>query len=380
MDSWDEFAALASLDDLVVGFATTALLVVSFLITCRIILNSFHLVPPFERRVLVDYRGGPPVVLESGLHFNCNLFLWALRPKKTSWRQFGVFPAVGRRFVVDPPQTQIHTKDLITGTVNVSVECQVTAWDAQQSIADNGCMYHRCCNAVNQWLSIQLYELEAAVCTYGFLSVYLNEAERIGNLNAALQKNGTCLSVVRVVLDQDGVSMDKRWVAQRNDINLRKQLLDEKEVVLKREAELERLQNQKEAAAAEFSISQKKRQVIADTENELLNTESETKRLMLKAERDLQLRTLDVDTERQRAKAESQMVEATTRLEADRVAGLLKAGLSANQVTHLLVAECHSKAMAQSTGAKYIAVPPGLIGMTPPTANPWQVVDAEGSA
>jgi len=351
-------------------------------------------VNPSERAVLIHRRGESPRCIDSGFHLLANLWLMRLDPRKHAFKRFGHFPALGTRVFLDPPLTQIHTSDGIPGTADISVECTVLEWTAEDIIRDSGCIYQRSCNLINQWLATQLTQTMADMCTYGELAATLNTAESLGALNKDLAQHNTFLSASRVIVDANGIQMNSDWVQQRNKINLQRASLSEREHVLRSELELERLERSKVKEAQTFDLELQKRTSAAAAEREAIQMEADVKLKKRKTQADIENARLEaeatseVNLMRAQGKlSEDQVIiesrrqadESKTRTDTAQLEALLQAGLTSEQYTKLTSAKSFLSAMATCEGAKMIAVPPGLIGLglDPPrrAAHDFEVVN-----
>eukprot|EP00658_Telonema_sp_P-2_P005511 TRINITY_DN1205_c0_g1_i3.p1 TRINITY_DN1205_c0_g1~~TRINITY_DN1205_c0_g1_i3.p1 ORF type:complete len:390 (-),score=107.95 TRINITY_DN1205_c0_g1_i3:588-1757(-) len=313
-------------------------------------LSGINIVPPSERRVLVSLWSGEVKLLGSGFHWHKPL-LRNFPVSKSNWKKFKRFPELGCRLHLDPSPTQVHTKDRIPAVADVSLECVVREWSAASAVKDGGCIHTRACTTVNQWLSEQLSQLLADEYTYGHLNHFLNAPERVDALNTMLVSNFTYLSAQRIVIDPNGIQLDQKWVTQRDEINQKRQLLNEREQMVEKEALVARLERAKLQEQAEFEITLKRQQV----ESEIAHTS-----LQMQAENDASVA---------RACAELKGVEAKhaheDAREQQRITAALSAGLSPEQYCRLSIARTHFETMASSKGTKYLAVPPNLLGMMP---------------
>lgn len=135
----------------------------------------------------------------------------------------------------------------------------------------------------------------------------------------------------------------------------KRQLLCERELVLKRELELERLERNKLEEKHRFECEMQKRKVIASAETVKLEMDSRMQIMMNEAQKDAEIAKLRLETSR--AKQDVRDHQEVARLQAS-----IEAGLSSEQYTQITIAQSHLTAMANSNGVNYLAVPPGLLG------------------
>jgi len=314
------------------------------------VLRTLHSVKPAEKLILVDMLGGPPELLSTGLHFRPSPFLTPLAPSKTSFKAFGRFPAPDSRVQIDPKPAQIHTKDDIHATADVSVECVVREWSPAACIRDSGCIQQRGCTIINQWLSGQMAQLSADECTYGRVNTFLNREEALDDLNAMLASGFTYIAAQRVVVDPDGIRMSPKWVQQREEIHQRRQLLSEREKVLEKERCLARLERETKQEATDFELATQHQRIVAELENS---------KLKLQHEMDANTKRASNELENSRARAEMEDSR-----ESNRVQSMIRHGMTPEQCTRIAVARVHFETMADSTGTNYVSIPPGLLGLT----------------
>lgn len=314
-----------------------------------LLLRSFKYVPPSCRQIVLDLRGRPPEIIGSGLHFIPSPWRYSLTPSQTAWKGFGRMPAPESRVLVDPAPTQVHTSDQIPGICDVSVECAVREWHAASIIRDGGSIKARGCAVINQWLSEQIGRQPAEDCTYGRLSKELNTEQALDELNALLAQSFTYLSAQRVTLDPDGIKLSPKWLEQREEIQRQRQLLSEKEKVLEKELQLARLEQSKQTEAHRFQLATDKERAVA---------EAELARLRLQN---------DLEESDRRAETELNHRKAVDLQESARMKQAIADGMTTEQYLRLALGRCQFETMSNSPGVKYLAVPPGLLGLALPS-------------
>lgn len=152
-------------------------------------------------------------------------------------------------------------------------------------LRDHTQLQRRANERAQRWLAAIFSGVPAADATFGQVTALLNDPTHLVRLNEAL---ADCyLSARCVSLDADGVQLSKPYLSQLERIHTQRQALQERETVLRREAELEELARDKERAARRFEIQMERqqaeaRQAVAQAEAAAAQTVNETALQMVK--------------------------------------------------------------------------------------------------
>lgn len=302
-----------------------------------------HVVPPGLRKIIMTLDGDA-IVLRPGISVASTAPCVSVFETHGCWRGLGIsrgmWPAPGARITIDPEPTQINSSEGVTGTVDVTVECVVSDWEAsslEDLVSDTGSIKARTQALVNQWVCQRLGELSARELTYGRTSATLNVDEALAELNEKLERE-THLTCYRVLVDSGGVSLNHRYMSENEKIQVKAQIQRAEETRLERERALERQRQDAEAAKNEFEREQRRLAAAAAAEAEIARAESE-----------LAVARLELEGRREREAAD---VELLTNL----IAG----GLEPAQVAAMKIAESHAASLA---AAKLVVASPGSFGI-----------------
>lgn len=284
-------------------------------------------------------------------------------PIRSSWnRNVGrrnssryVCPAPKSKLILDPPAVPFHSKDRVSGTLDVNIECVVTEWDPMDVIQDKSDLKTKACQRINQLLCVQLVKIAADECTYGKISQYLNSEEIIFNLNEKLKE--CYLKVNRICLDPQGISLSPEYVRERKAINVEFQTLDARERLLTRKVEIDELERQVKQKEYDFELAHALQE--GDQKNESLKRNQ-----MTEANAEAERKKIEAESEFECAKLRAQAKHIEADAEFYHIQKLISAGLPAEQVSKMLIVEQGRNVLKNCGDAsKIISVPPGLLGL-----------------
>eukprot|EP00937_MAST-01D_sp_MAST-1D-sp2_P007579 g7579.t1 len=243
------------------GLAAGVPLTLAF--ACLLALSRVKFVPPGAVVIVIDARSGSARVLRMGVNM---LGFFEYDAGSHIWRAFGRAPAPGSRVRFDPPAAEVHTSDEIRGVVDVAVDATVADWTGADTLAgvlrDHTDVQRRACEIVSRWLAEVFARVPAAQATYGNIVRELNEGKTLAALNEALLRD--ChLRARSVTLDADGVKLSPSYLRKLGEMIEQRQALQERESVLRREAELEQLAREKERAARAFELDMERQRAEA---------------------------------------------------------------------------------------------------------------------
>ena len=263
-------------------------------------------------------------------------------------------PAPGTRVVLDPPPSQLHTKERVPGSVDVTVECVVEPW-SETVISNTSRFEADAQRSINQWLCQLLDGCSADNFSFGYLSGVLNAPPALSKLNEKIRL--VRLRVVRVHLDPNGVSLDPKYVQQRRQINARMQMIDSEQAKLRREAEVAETRRENDKRELDFKLAQQ-----AAGEHARVRLQLETQAAVEAASLKLKLAAAEHAVSVAELHASAAVVKSKAL--AAEVQQLVAAGLRPADVAHLKISEMATIAVRQSgASTTLLALPPGMLGM-----------------
>jgi len=238
---------------------------------CVFILSSIHVVEPSRRKILTGLQGGA-IILENGIHF----YFWPL------WRNYGAGPFKGlgdpnscptqnTRVLIDPAPAQIHTSQRVQCDIDIQAEARILQW-GKEILCETGKFKDLAATRINDWVSRTLSKIDTDSITYNNVSKILNEPGEIEKLNVGLLP--FYIAVDRISLDPNGIKMSRAYMAKREEINTKMQILDAKERELKRELEISELEHKTKMKFQMFENERMK--AIKDAEIQIARSQQET--------------------------------------------------------------------------------------------------------
>jgi len=286
-------------------------------------------------------------------------FSWAIRSswnrKERRWNKLYDCPAPNSKLILDPPAVPFHSKDRVSGCLDVNIECIVIEWDPMEVINDKSDLKTKVCQRINQLLCVELVKIPADECTYGKISQFLNSEEVLSQLNEKLK--GCYLLVKRICLDPKGISLSSEYVRERKAINVEFQNLDAKERLLTRKLEIDELERQIKQKEYDFELAHALQE--SDQKNEILKRHQ-----MAEASAEAERNKIEAQSEFACAKLKTEAKQIDTDAQFYHIQKLIEAGLPADQVGKMLIVEQGRKVLKNcGEASKIISVPPGLLGL-----------------